>query len=128
MTPSLVEMLDSRPVQSVFLNATVFATGVTMRAIIACLILIIASGAASAQGKKGEPIPPPAGQVKTDFSYFEYWNLSLKSFSLDVVEQRLTDGRIVHFGKITYVLEFYCDVPFLQLEPLQRNMEPDQKK
>jgi hypothetical protein len=100
-----------------------------MRTILALLVLMLSSNAATSQpAKKGEPVPPPAGQIKTDFTYFEYWCLSLKSYSLDVVEQKLPDGRIINLARLTYVLEFQNDVPFLQLEPLQRNMRPDYKK
>lgn len=101
-----------------------------MRCYLSCFCVLLFTSAALAQpaGKKGEPIPPPAAQVQTDFSYFDYWCLNLRSFSLDVVEQKLPDGRIVHLARIMYVLEFQSDIPFLQLEPLQRNMMPDAKK
>jgi hypothetical protein len=100
-----------------------------MRTILALFVLMFSAGAALSQPvKKGEPIPPPAGQIKTDFTYFEYWCLNVKSFSLDVVERKLPDGRVVNLARIMYVLEFQGDVPFLQLEPLQRNMRPDSKK
>ena len=93
-----------------------------MRVVIAFLMVLSTAGATMGQQPKGkaEPIPPPAGQVKTDFSYFDYWGLTLKSFSLDLIEQRLMDGLTIHFGRIIYVLEFKA-MCRLQLEPLKRS-------
>src|SRR4029078_3896801 len=36
--------------------------------------------------------------------------------------------RSIHIGRIIYVLEFQHDVPYLQLEPLKRNMAPEMRK
>jgi hypothetical protein len=78
--------------------------------------------------KKSELVPPPGPQPMLDFSYFDYWCLYLRSFSINFVDQKLPNGQVIQVARLTYVLEFTRDVQYLQLEPLMRNYRPENKR
>src|SRR4029077_15410858 len=100
-----------------------------MRATIASVILLLTAGAGLGQdSQKGEPLRPPASQLQTDFSYFEFWFLYPRSFALEYTARALPDGLNVKVARLTYVLEFERDLTSLHLEPLQRVMTRENKK
>jgi hypothetical protein len=98
-----------------------------MRAVIALSLLLTASAAFGQDQKKGESLRPPAAQMQTDFSYFEYFGLYPRSFALEFIDQKTPDGQVLKFGRLTYVLEFERDLTSLHLEPLQRVMARQNK-
>src|SRR5947208_1390478 len=77
-------------------------------------VLIIFMTAAQATGQDGAGFKP-------DFSYFQsVWGLKVKSFSADVVDQKMPDGSLRSVGRIVYTLEFGRDIVNYELDEFQR--------
>ena len=98
-----------------------------MRATFAALLITFLAAHSALCQDSPQPQSRPA-LVKADLSYFINSGLKLKSFTLEFAEQRAMDGTIVPVGRISYVLEFDRDVANYDLEALQKNLAPQNRR
>jgi hypothetical protein len=69
----------------------------------------------------GQGNQPAGGPFKPDLTYFEsVWGLKVKSFSAEVLDQKLPDGGVRAVGRIVYTLEFGMDIANYDLDEFQR--------
>ncbi|MBI2804338.1 MAG: hypothetical protein HYX68_05060 [Planctomycetes bacterium] len=95
--------------------------------LIAVFFVCVLTKAAPAQ-QAGAQGPTKSDGIQKDFSYFETWGLKRKTFSLEMLEQTLPDGSRVTLGRITYVLEFDTEVSGYDLDTLQWNIAPKNRR
>jgi len=102
-----------------------------MRVIFACLVFLsMAAEAALCQSpqSKGDLPPWRSVAVNVDTTYFGYRHMKLKSLSLQFADPPLTAPGAPVLGRLVYLLEFERDIWDYDLDSLQKEFIPMNKR